>query len=149
VSRTHLNKLSAKLGIDKLILCSQESGPHYKSMKGDAFEAFIGALYLDKGFNFTKKIIVHRIIRLHIDMDELISTDLNFKSRLLEWIQREKKTLEFRVVQEVGSGYNKQYIVESLIDKVVFGRGQDFSIKAAEQHAAEKALNQIAHNESL
>ena len=149
VSRTHLNKLSTKLGIDKLIQCNPDSGPHFKSMKGDAFEAFIGALYLDKGFGFTKKIIIDRIIRLHIYLDELLAIDLNFKSRLLEWVQREKKILEFKVVDEVGTGYNKQYIVESLIDRVVFGRGQDFSIKAAEQQAAEKALNHIAQKESL
>ncbi len=149
VSRTHLNKLSAKLGIDKLIQCSPDSGPHYKSMKGDAFEAFIGALYLDRGFGFAKKIIIDRIIRLHVHVDELLAIDLNFKSRLLEWVQREKKTLEFKVVDEVGTGYNKQYIVESLIDQVVLGRGQDFSIKAAEQQAAEKVLNHIAQKESL
>lgn len=148
VSRTQLNKLSAKLGIDNLILCSQECGPNHKSMKGDAFEAFIGALYLDKGFRFTRRIIIDRIIRLHINMDELLSTDLNYKSKLLEWVQREKKILEFRVVQEVGSGYNKQYIVESLIDQNVYGNGQDFSIKAAEQRAAERALELIAQKDS-
>lgn len=143
VSRSYLNKLSAKLGIDKLIQCSQDCGPHYKSMKGDAFEAFIGALYLDKGFNFTRKVIIERIIRLHIHIDELVAVDLNYKSRLLEWVQREKKTLEFKVIEEVGSGYNKQYIVESYVDNVVYGRGQDYSIKAAEQQAAEKALEII------
>lgn len=143
VSGNHLNKLSLKLGIDKLIQCSQDSGSHYKSMKGDAFEAFIGALYLDKGYGFTKKIIVNRIIRLHIDMDEMIATDTNYKSKLLEWVQREKKTLEFKVVEEVGTGFHKQYIVESLVDHVALGRGQDFSIKAAEQQASEKALGRI------
>lgn len=148
VSRSHLNKLSAKLGIDDLILCSHEVGAHYKSMKGDAFEAFIGALYLDKGYVFTQKIIEDRIIRLHINMDELLATDLNYKSRLLEWVQRERKTLEFKVIEEVGTGYHKQYIVESLVDQVVLGRGQDFSIKAAEQQAAERALELIAQREA-
>lgn len=148
VSRIHLNKLSVKLGIDKLIRCAQEEGRHnYKSMKGDAFEAFIGALYLDKGFGFTKRIIENRIIRLHVNIEKLLSTDLNFKSKLLEWVQRERKTLEFKGIQEIGTGYNKQYIVESLIDQVAYGRGQDFSIKAAEQQAAEKALELIAQQE--
>ncbi len=146
VSGAHLNKLSSRLGIDKLIQCSQECVPHNKSMKGDAFEAFIGALYLDKGYRFTKKVIVKRIIRLHIDMDEMISVETNFKSKLLEWVQREKKILEFKVVEEIGSGYNKQYIVESLIDQMVCGRGQDYSIKAAEQQAAGKALESINFN---
>lgn len=148
VSREHLNKLSIKLGIDKFIRCSHEHRPHFKSMKGDAFEAFIGALYLDKGYRFTKKIIVHRIIHLHVDIDELLSIDKNFKSKLLEWVQREKQTLEFKVTDEVGSGYKKQYIVACIVDQIVYGRGQDFSIKAAEQQAAEKALELIAVKET-
>ena len=148
VSRTYLNKLSAKLGLDKLILCSQETRPHFKSMKGDAFEAFIGALYLDKGFRFTQKIIENRIIKYHVPLDELLMLETNFKSKLLEWVQREKKTLEFKVLDEVGSGFNKQYIVAAVIDKVVFGRGQDYSIKAAEQNAAEKSLAAIAEKEA-
>lgn len=147
VSRTYLNKLSAKLGIDKLIRCSHGSAPHFKSMKGDAFEAFIGALYLDKGFGFTKKIIENRIIKYHIPLDELLNLETNFKSKLLEWIQHHKKSLEFKVVEEVGTGYKKQYIVVAIVDQVVFGRGQDYSIKAAEQQAAEKALEMILSKE--
>jgi len=146
VSRAHLNKLSAKLGIDKLIQCSRESSPHNKSIKGDAFEAFIGALYLDKGFDFTKKIIEQRIVRYHVDVDELLATEFNFKSKLLEWAQREKKTLEYKIIEEVGTGYNKQYIVEILVDLESCGRGRDYSIKAAEQQAAQRALELLATN---
>jgi len=141
VSRVSLNKLSEKLGINKFIKSSNSN--LCRSINGDALEALIGAIYLDKGFNFTKKIIVNRIIKYHIDIDEIESKDINFKSRLIEWAQHEKKQIEFIVVNEIGTGYNKHYIVDVLIDTVNFGNGRDYSIKKAEQNAAEKALIKI------
>lgn len=142
VSRNNLNKLSEKIGLNKFVKVSNSNA--YRSINGDAFEAFIGALFLDKGFNFTKKVIVNRIIKFHIDIEELEANDLNYKSKLIEWAQREKRQVEFIVTDNVGSGYNKHYIVEVLIDKNPSGSGRDFSIKKAEQSAAEKALVSIA-----
>ncbi|MGD0710076.1 MAG: ribonuclease III [Bacteroidales bacterium] len=138
VSRNNLNKLSEKLGVNKFVKVS--NGNVCRSVNGDAFEALIGALFLDKGFNFTRKVIVNRIIKFHVDIEELEANDLNFKSKLIEWAQREKKQVEFVVTDKVGNGYNKHYIVEVLIDKNPSGSGRDFSIKKAEQNAAEKAL---------
>lgn len=143
VSRSQLNKLSYKIGIDKLILSDPDAKNLNKSIKGDAFEAIIGAIYLDKGYNFTKKIIIDRIITVHLDIDKLEKQDINYKSKLIEWIQKEKKSINFHVVDEVGKGYNKQYIVDVLIDNVSFGTGRDYSIKGAEQFASEKACSKI------
>lgn len=140
VSRVQLNKLSQKLGIENLIQVNTDSGNVYRSMKGDAFEAFVGALYLDKGYNYTRKIIINNVIRLHYDLEELTNTDVNFKSKFIEWAQREKRTASFLIIGEVGSGYNKQYVVDAMVDGKVAGRGQDFSIKGAEQSAAMKAV---------
>ncbi|MCD4744785.1 MAG: ribonuclease III [Bacteroidales bacterium] len=143
VSRSQLNKLSYKLGIDKFIQSDKNGNNVYRSMNGDAFEAFIGALYLDKGYGFTKKIIINRIIKVHFNIEELENLDINFKSKLIEWAQKEKNSVEFKVIDEVGSGYKKQYIVEVLINNITFTNGRDFSIKGAEQNAAEKAINKI------
>ncbi len=112
-------------------------------MQGDAFEAFLGALYIDKGYRFTKKIVVNRIINVHFDIDELERTEVNFKSKLIEWSQKERKIIEFNVVTEVGQGANKQYLVEVKVDKDVFATGQDYSIKGAEKIAAEKAYSSL------
>jgi len=139
VSRASLNKLSEKLGLNKLVQFDQDSNNQYRSMPGDAFEAFIGAVYLDKGYIFTKKLITDNIIKFHIDIDELVTKEVNFKSKMIEWSQKEKKNLEFRVVEEIGNGYKKIYVVELLIDAVSCGRGEDYSIKKAEQNAAEHA----------
>lgn len=143
VSRVQLNKLSQRLGLDQFIESHQDTAGHNKSMMGDAFEAFIGALYLDKGYNFTRKIIIDRIIAHHFDMEELESTDTNFKSKLLEWSQKEKVTVEFVVVSENGSGHKKQYTVEVLVEGQSKATAIDFSIKGAEQYAAEKALQAL------
>jgi ribonuclease III len=148
VSRDHLNKLAEKLGFGKFVVTASGNNV-YRSMNGDAFEAFIGAVYLDKSYNFVKKVIVNRIIKFHIDMDEMLSRDQNYKSKLIEWAQREKKQVEFVVVEEEGSGYKKQYVVAVLVNQVNYGSGRDYAIKKAEQHAAEKALQYIAERNTL
>jgi ribonuclease-3 len=148
VSRAQLNNLSWKMGIDNLIQLENSSSGVFKSFKGDAFEALIGAIYLDKGFAFTQKIILKRVIGHYIDIDELVTQEVNFKSKVIEWAQKEKKQLNFTVVQEIGNGYNKQYLVELDIEGQPSSRGQDYSIKGAEQSASQKAWLKI-NGESL
>jgi ribonuclease III len=143
VSRSRFNKLSLKMGLDKLIFQGNGSFSSSKSIFGDTFEALIGAVYLDKGYNFVRKVVISRIIDVHLDVDEIERTDTNFKSRILEYAQREKRQLEFRVIQEFGDGHRKQYMVELYLDNEPVSRGQDFSIKAAEQVAAEKACEEF------
>jgi ribonuclease III len=142
VSRAQLNKLSEKLGIDTLITANSDNNI-YRSIKGDAFEALVGAMYLDKGYNFTRQIIIEKIIKQHFDLHDLETNNTNYKSQIIEWSQREKRPVEFVIVNEVGHGYNKQYVVDVLVDKVSLGKGRDYSIKGAEQDAAMKALMQL------
>jgi ribonuclease-3 len=143
VSRAQLNKLSVKLGMEKLIRLDTHSQNLYRSMQGDAFEAIIGAMYLDKGYKFTKKVLLEQIVKQHFDIDELISQEINFKSRMIEWAQKEKKQISFRIVEETGRGYKKQYIIDLLIDEIPVSTGRDYSIKGAEQLASEKAWNKL------
>ena len=144
VSRAQLNKLSLRLGMEKLIQLDQNSLNQYRSLQGDAFEAIVGAIYLDKGYEFTKKVLLERIIKLYFDIDELIDHEMNYKSRVIEWAQKEKKRIAFQIVQEIGAGYKKQYIVELLVDDNPLSRGQDYSIKGAEQLASEKAWTTLS-----
>jgi len=144
VSRASLNKLSQKLGLDKLVNYSNDGRSKFRSLNGDAFEAFIGALYLDKGFQFTQKIIITRIVEMHIDLENLEKSDYNFKSKLIEWAQKEKQQLDFKMIGETGEGYEKMYIVEVIIDETSYANAKDFSIKGAEQLAAEKTWNAMA-----
>lgn len=148
VSRTQLNKLSRKLGIDRLIQSESLAG-HSKSLLGDAFEAFVGALYLDQGYAFTKKILLKRVIEVHFDIERLQKEDTNFKSQLIEWSQKEKISLEFKLVNEIGNGYGKQYEVEVLIDEKKYADGRDYSIKGAEQIAAGKAIDKLEEEDRI
>ena len=143
VSRSRLNKLALKMGFDKLIFEEGDYRNPSKSVFGDTFEAIIGAIYLDRGYHFTRKIILHRIIDVHLDIEEIEKTETNFKSRIIEYAQHEKKSIEFKVTAEVGEGYKKQYIVELSIDNEIVSRGQDYSIKGAEQVAAERACEKL------
>jgi ribonuclease III len=146
VNRAQLNKLSQTLGLDQLI--QLDSTGVFRSFRGDALEAFIGAVYLDKGYRFCHTLIIKRIFRNHFDLDELVAQELNFKSKLIEWAQKEHKKIQFSVVEEVGHGYKRQYVVEVLLDDIPVARGQDFSIKGAEQIAAEKGWAKISGGNS-
>ncbi len=143
VSREQLNKLSRKLGLDQFIQSNQDSKNFFRSMEGDAFEAFIGAIYIDRGYNFTKKIVVNRIINVHFDIEELVNTEVNFKSKLIEWSQKERKEVNFNVLTEIGNGNSKQYLVEIKVENDTCATGQDHSIKGAEKIAAEKAYSAL------
>lgn len=143
VSRSALNKLSQKLGINSLITADTDKNKQFKSINGDAFEAFVGALYLDKGYDFASKVIIQRIIAVHFDLEELQNTEISHKSALLEYCQKEKLDLEFRVIGELGTGYKKQFEVEVYINGEAKEKAVDFSIKGAEKLAAEKVYTQL------
>jgi ribonuclease III len=143
VNRAQLNKLAQKMGLDVLVNLDTSVSNQYKSFQGDALEALIGALFLDKGYKFTNHIVLERIIKHYFDINEVVNQELNFKSKMIEWAQRKKKQIIFNIVDEVGTGYKRQYVVEVLIDNLSIAQAQDYSIKGAEQLAAEKAWTKI------
>ena len=143
VSRVSLNKLAQKLGLDNYIHHAPD-GNAARSMGGNAFEALMGAIYLDRGYDFARRVIIDRIVRVHIDIDELQNTDVNFKSKLLEWAQKHKKHLEFRMLEEIGEGHKKEFHVQVFIDDQPYGEATFRSIRGAEQLAAEKTYNMLA-----
>ncbi|PLX02905.1 MAG: ribonuclease III [Marinilabiliales bacterium] len=147
VSRSALNKLSLKLGLNSHIVAGNEQGKNARSAGGDAFEAFIGALYLDKGYNFTKHILVNRIIKLHLDMEVLESIEVNYKSKIVEWSQKNKITASFDVIDEIGKKFQKQYEVGVFVDGKEIARARDYSIRGAEKIAAEKAWHILSEND--
>ncbi|PLX06706.1 MAG: ribonuclease III [Marinilabiliales bacterium] len=147
VSRSALNKLSLKLGLNSHIVAGNEQGKNARSAGGDAFEAFIGAMYLDKGYDFTRKVLTDRIIKLHIDLEVLESTEVNYKSKIVEWSQKNKISASFDVVDEIGQKFHKQYEVAVMIDGKEVSKARDFSIRGAEKIAAEKAWKVLSESE--
>lgn len=140
VSRQTISSLSSKMGIERFIQVSSDSHPS-RTINGNALEALIGAVYIDVGYNRTKQFILKKIVSNHVDMDEIEHTDKDFKSKVVEWIQREKKTLKFEVVEEKGKNHEKYYIVQVVINDVIEASGEGKSKKIAEQHASEIVCN--------
>jgi len=142
VSRANLNQLSRKLGFNEMIQFDARmiSFPNKQgSLLGDAFEALIGAVYLDKGYVFTKSFLLNRIIKPHVDIQLLEQTETNFKSRLIEWCQHTGKEILFQQTDNPEGESSKMFSVEAVVDGVVCGLGRDFNKKSAEKLAAEKA----------
>lgn len=139
VSRAALNKLSLKLGLNNHIMSGNDKSKHGRSAGGDAFEAFVGAMYIDKGYNFTKKIVIDRIIGVHFDMELLEVTEVNYKSKIVEWSQKHKIDTQFKVVDQIGEKFQKQYVVAVVVDGNEICRAKDYSIKGAEKLVSEKA----------
>lgn len=139
VSREHLNQLAVKLGLNKFISQSKDPNLKFSSMTGDAFEALIGAIYIDKGFNATRDFILNRIFKFHVDVEKVLLTETDFKSKLIEWSQRERQELRFTMPEEKGNGYEKQFVIAINLQGEEVARAQHFSKKKSEQLAAEAA----------
>lgn len=140
VSRQQLGKLAFKFGLDKMIEAESGVTGRSSSIYGDAFEAMIGAVYLDKGYPFTAAFIRESIIRFHLDIDEIENVDTDYKSKLIEWAQKNKKELRFKLVEEKGTGAQKLFVVEANVDGAGVGQSENFSKKKAEQEAAAIAI---------
>ena len=143
VSRDHLNQLAVKLGLNKFLSLNTDPGLKFSSMNGDAFEALIGAIYLDKGFSFTQNFIVNRILKFHVNVEKILETETDFKSKLMEWSQREKKEVKFRVINESGNGYSKQFMIAVVVGGEIISEGQHYSKKKAEQLSAARACSKL------
>ncbi len=140
VSRESLNLLGRKIGLDKIIEHENQNRAALSrsSMYGDAMEAFVGAIYLDKGFAFTQKFIIKKILTQHFDLETVVQNNPNFKSILIEWSQREGKKIVFEISEE-GHHHNKEFTASILLDTEKVTEGKGYSKKKAEQTAAMKA----------
>lgn len=141
VSRAQHNKIALKLGLNNFIEANNQrfgmSKPH--SINGDAYEALIGAIYLDKGYKATQAFILKRIINIHIDMEEMETKEVDFKSKVIEWGQKEKKEVRFEVAADGANAEDKQYEIQLFVGGELMGTAQHISKKRAEQLVAEQA----------
>jgi ribonuclease-3 len=140
VNRESLNHLSRRMGLANLVLFEgQRHGRSHKSMSGDALEAFVGAVFLDKGFYACQKFVIQKIVEPHLDIEKVVETNTNFKSIIIEWAQRESKELVFQIINEKGNSQYKEFAAQVLVNGEVVSTGHGASKKKAEQAAAEKA----------
>jgi len=151
VQRETLNRLAEKIGLDKLVKCTTiRQSAHNNYLPGNAFEAMIGAIYLDRGYKACKYFIEHRIIGIYINLDKISSEEVNFKSKLLEWSQKNHFLLDFQLVtQSHDRLYNPTFETEVYIEQIAAGNGSGYSKKESQQKAAEIALEKLKKDATL
>lgn len=150
VQRETLNKLAVQIGLDKLVKYSSRSSSHNSYMHGNAFEAFIGAIYLDQGYDRCKKFLEERIIRPYIDLDQISRKEVNFKSKLIEWGQKNKYEISFELIEQFFDKENNPvFQTEVKIEGVSAGTGSGYSKKESQQNASEMALKKIRKREFM
>ncbi|MDA0875520.1 MAG: putative dsRNA-binding protein, partial [Bacteroidetes bacterium] len=134
------------VGLPDVILVSDSLSTDQRdsnSILADAFEAVIGALYLDQGMGAVRA-FVERTVLSHMDLDQLARVKDNFKSMLLESVQAEtRQQPEYRTISESGPSHDKRFVVAVIIGGREYGRGEDRSKKGAEQLAAREALERF------
>ena len=140
VNREILNQLAISMGIDKILVSNVNSSHTTRNLYGDALEALIGALFVEKGFKKTKNLFIKRVFNKYLDLEKIIEIDTDYKSLVFEWIQKHKSNLTFAYREDYDFKLKKSVFSATLIiNKEEFGTGQGASKKEAEQEAAGKA----------
>jgi ribonuclease-3 len=144
VNRETLNEVGIKIGLKKTLqqVVDNRQFVGNKSLYGDILEAFLGAVYLDRGYAFSKKLILQRIL-IHLDLEGMVTTVSNHKSKLIEWSQREGNQVEFQVVQVNSNQRYKEFVVAIVVNGESIAQGKGETKKKAEQEASKNACEQL------
>ncbi len=144
VQRETLNRIATELGLSKVIVSSPRINGQKNNILGNALEALIGAIYLDKGYEEARRFIEEQIIRPYLNLDNLAQKEINFKSKLLEWTQKYKVELSFELIESFKDECsNPIFQIEVRLNNQLAGVGIGNSKKAAHQVAAEMALKKL------
>jgi ribonuclease III len=144
VNREALNQLARKIGIANIVQFDQKNSHLQQVILGNTLEAIVGAIYLDKGYLKTKKFVVDKLIAPHYDLEELVSSHSNFKSKVIEWAQRESKEIRFEIIDIKKGKTHKEFTAQVYIDEQPMGMGYGNSKKKAEQDAAFKTCELLS-----
>ena len=150
VQRETMNKMAAELGLEGLLVTSTRNVAHNTNMYGDALEAIIAAIYLDQGYRVAKKFVFNTLIEKHLDFEGVVKTEIDFKSRLIEWGQKYKLEVRFDVTDSYyDKDHNPIFHSSVFIADVDSGDGVGYSKKESHQKAAEIALKRIENDDDF
>jgi ribonuclease-3 len=150
VQRETLGKVAVEMGLDKLVQYTSRGQAHNSYMAGNAFEALIGAIYLDRGYDYCLHFLEKRILERYIDLDKMACTELNFKSKLLEWCQKNKVNIDFQLINEGKDETGAPvFSTKVRLNEQECGRGKGYSKKESHQKACKNALNNLSRNKRL
>jgi len=141
VNRETLNTLGKKVGLNQLVEYdkTKKSKLSHKSLYGDTLEALVGAVYLDKGYGYCSNFIIDKLITPYFDISEIAKSDTNFKSKIIEYAQRENKKVRFDIVNVTTDKHHKEFTAQVFINDQPLGKGFGHSKKKAEQNASQKS----------
>ncbi len=140
VSREHLNELGKDLNLIELIESKIATSQFGDNIHGNLFEALIGAIFLDKGFKYCEKFIYKRVIIPYVDIAQLEGRVISYKSLLIEWCQKEKKTFNYNVYEDSGNDEIRHFSVKLSVDNKVIAKARATSKKKAEEKASKRAF---------
>ena len=140
VNRKTLSDIGEAMNIREILRYNQARSINLSTLEGNAFEAILGAIYLDGGYESVKKSVQNHVFRNFVNINRLLEEEIDFKSRLFIWCQKKKLQLTFDVLKEVNTGSGWVYEVEVEINGKKYGRGRGSAKKLAEQEAAKETL---------
>ena len=139
VKRNSLDEIADKMGLD-LVLANYNQTRLSRSMLGNALEALVGAVYIEVGYERTRRFVIKKVLRRYLDIHTLEQFDDNYKSQLLEWCQKNGRVIEYKVVAKYKSEKRDKFKVAVFVDGKKMGTADDFNKKSAEQLASERAM---------
>ncbi len=143
VSREHLNELGRDLALKKFVDGSAPNQTFGDNIYGNLFEAFIGAIHLDKGYSFCEKFIYRNVIEPYVDLERLVGKISSYKSFLIEWCQKNKKKIRYQIYEDTGNDVIKHFSVKLSIDDQLLAKGRATSKKKAEEIASKRAYYKL------
>ena len=144
VSRESLNHVAEQIGLSKLVKFTARHSAHNSYMGGNAFEALIGAIYLDRGYDYCMYFMQNRIIGQYINLNQVSRKEVNFKSKLIEWSQKNKVEIVYKLIEQSLDEFNSPvFETEVLLEGIPAGKGKGYSKKESQQIAAHEALGRI------
>lgn len=143
VCRERLNVLAKEIGLDRFVQACGISNQHNNYVYGNAFEALVGAIYIDKGYKWCRLFLLEKAFSRLEDIEEVVRNDKNYKSRLIEWAQKNRKEVLFELVSEEVRKDGAYFVSQVLVNGDVYGRGEGFSKRESHQKAAKEAISKI------
>jgi ribonuclease-3 len=140
VSREHLNELGKELNLIDLVESKIPADNFGNNIHGNLFEALVGAIYLDKGYNYCENFIYDKVIIPHVDIEQLEGKVISYKSLLIEWCQKEKMTFDYHVYEDTGNDELRHFSVKLSVNNKIVAKARATSKKKAEEKASKRAF---------
>ena len=144
VRRESLNAIATRMGIEKIVQYNKyDRGLSRSHIFGNALEALIGAIYLDRGYELTRHFVLNELIKNYIDLDTIEKTDTNYKNQLLTWAQKNMVSIVFEELNEQQEGIKRMFTIGIKMDETIIATGTGYNKKDAGQVAAQNAMQHL------